>query len=172
MFAFIYIILTFQEYQLCARIISGPLDVFFHLFHFIPVTALWNKYYSLYLAKEYTHSGQGDQLCSKPRFKEIGLFLLKSIIISLRHLGIPTTSIFIPLNFIYCAINLLPYTTHSILSLQMKFYLLYPLGFLVPALHMSCLFHMEFSSSCLCQVTFPSRGGIDTKSSKIIINHL
>lgn len=51
-------LLTFQEYQLCARIMPGPLGVFFHLFHFMPILALWNKYYSLHFTKECIHSGR------------------------------------------------------------------------------------------------------------------
>lgn len=119
----------------------GPLSVFFHLFHLMAIIALWNKYYSFHLTKEYIDSGQGGQLCPKPRFKQIGLFFLKSITIPLRYLGIPHYK---PLHnskfYIFPLCH--PPPPNTLYSLTtMNFFLLYPPGFLVSG------FHVEFSSS-------------------------
>lgn len=127
----------------------GPLSVFFHLFHLMAIIALWNKYYSFHLTKEYIDSGQGAQLCPEPRFKQIGLFFLKSIIIPLRYLGIPHYKPLHNSKFYIFPLGHPPPPIHNTLySLTtMNFFLLYPPGFLVSGFHISCVFHVEFSSS-------------------------
>ena len=49
-------ILAFLEHWLYARIIFDPLGIPFHIFLSILMTALWQKYYSLQLTKEYLGS--------------------------------------------------------------------------------------------------------------------
>lgn len=49
-------ILAFLEHRLYASIILDPLGEPFHIFPAILTTALWQKYYSLQLTKEYLGS--------------------------------------------------------------------------------------------------------------------